>query len=68
MLENDYEIVKKHFDTIGERHSFDNTEENPYKNINEIQRKCKHMWPNDTDAIYMTAHRKRKCAICGKEF
>lgn len=68
MLENDFNLVQERLNSIHERHSFEQTEENPYQNLNKIQGKCKHMWPNDTDAIYITVHKKRKCAICGKEF
>ena len=68
MLEQDYQLVKDSFNTIKTRYSFEQTEDNPYKNLSKIQKKCKHMWPNDTDAIYVKANGKRKCAICGKEF
>lgn len=67
MLEKDYEKVKESLETIGTRHSFEH-EENPYQNIAKVQKKCNHMWPNDTDAIYFGPKGKRKCAICGKEF
>lgn len=68
MLERDYEIARKSMNTIGSRHSFDGEEINPYHNIAKVQRKCNHMWQNETDAIYFGPNGKRKCAICGKEF
>ena len=68
MLERDYEIAKYSIETIGNRHSFDRKEINPYKNIAKVQKKCNHMWQNDTDAIYFGPKGKRRCAICGKEF
>ena len=68
MLDNDYDIIYESLKTINTRHSFEKEEENPYHNPHRAQKKCTHMWSNDTDAIYYTAHGKRKCAICGKEF
>lgn len=68
MLERDYDIIKQSLETIGSRHSFEPMEQDPYKNIAQVQKKCKHMWANDTDAIYFGPRGKRKCAICGKEF
>lgn len=41
---------------------------NPYDNPKKYQAKCKHMWDNDTDAIYVDHRGKRICAICKKEF
>ncbi len=70
MLENDRNLIDNHFRTINSRHSFDDTKENinPYKNKKLAQKKCTHMWANDTDAIYIGPKGRRKCAICGKEF
>ena len=67
MFEKDYDLVQEAFHNIGSKHSFEK-EVNPYKNQATIQRKCKHMWPNDTDAIYFISNGKMKCAICGKVF
>ena len=68
MLDQDRKLIEDTFSTIKTRHSPDPNEINPYTNLKQIQHKCKHMWPNDTDAIYTKANGKRKCAICGKEF
>lgn len=70
MLENDYLKISKSLDKIGQRHFFDEEENfiNPYQNRIKAQNKCNHMWPNDTDALYITFKGRRKCAICGKEF
>lgn len=67
MLERDYELIKQSLESINTRHSLEQ-EDNPYQDIGKIQRRCTHMWPNDTDAIFVGSKGKRKCAICGKEF
>lgn len=68
MLEKDRQIITQSLETIHDRHSFESEEVNPYKNLSKAQKRCNHMWPNDTDAIYCGPKGKRKCAICGKEF
>lgn len=68
MLEKDYELAKQAIQSINGKYSFEPMDEDPYKNIARIQKKCSHMWANDTDAIYVSSKGKRKCAICGKEF
>ena len=70
MFDNDYDKILNSLEQIGQRHSFDEQKEyiNPYKNKIQAQVRCKHMWENDTDAIYYGPNRRPKCAICGKEF
>lgn len=70
MLEKDYDRIQQSLNEIGRRHSFDEEDNfiNPYKNRVKAQNKCNHMWSNDTDAIYLGAHGRRVCAICGKKF
>lgn len=41
---------------------------NPYDNPQKAQRQCKHMWDEETSAIYVNHLGKRICAICKKEF
>ena len=70
MFEKDWNIINNSLNTFQDRHSFDegNNFVNPYSNKSCAQKKCRHMWENDTDATYYTKGHKRKCAICGKEF
>lgn len=70
MFEKDYEIINDYFRNIN-NFSFNeggNCREQVFRNIENSQRRCKHMYPNMTDAIYYVGHNKSKCAICGKEF
>lgn len=55
---------------IHNRHFFDDDKDpiNPYKSKRKAQTKCTHMWSNETDAIFVGPHGRKKCAICGKEF
>lgn len=68
MFDKDWDIVNSQLGNIT-RKSFDEEENfiNPYENKKGAQTKCRHMWGNDTDAIYVTVKGRRKCAICGKE-
>ncbi len=70
MFERDWDIVNNSLQTIRERHSFDESSNfiSPYVDKKGAQKKCTHMWENDTDATYYSKGGKRKCAICGKEF
>ena len=70
MFEKDWNIINNNLETISKRFSFNSEKEsvNPYQNKNMAQKKCRHMWENDTDALYVTKEGKRKCAICGKVF
>ena len=70
MFERDREIIEESLRTFNTRHSFCDRGNsiNPYASKKIAQTKCKHMWENDTDAIYLNAKGKRRCAICGKEF
>lgn len=70
MFEKDWSIVEEAFKQIPNKHSLDEEKDfiNPYQNKVGAQKKCKHMWGNDTDAFYVCRNGRRKCAICGKEF
>ena len=70
MFERDWNIINSSINKITNRHSFDeeNNFINPYENKVGAQKKCRHMWENDTDATYYTTKGRRKCAICGREF
>ena len=67
---NDYEVVNDRLSTIFSRKGFDLEEQqiNPYQNRIAAQKKCTHMWANETDAIYLGAHGHHICAICKKVF
>ena len=70
MFEKDWNIINQSLGSLPDRHSFDESNNfiNPYTNRNKAQKKCRHMWDNDTDATYYAKKGLRKCAICGKEF
>lgn len=68
---NDWNSIGHSLDSIGTRHSPEDKDEdciNPYQNVKGAQKKCRHMWSNDTDAYYIDASGRRRCAICGKIF
>ena len=71
MFEKDYEIIDNYFDIINNSFNFNEgagCHEQICQSFKNTQMRCKHIYPNMTDAIYYIGHNKSKCAICGKEF
>lgn len=70
MFERDWDIINNTLNALPSKSSFDekNNFNSLYENRLKAQKKCKHMWENDTDATYTTKKGLRKCAICGREF
>jgi hypothetical protein len=69
MFENDYRIIDDYFNRLSRcTTAGGDINQQLRETILNNQMRCRHMYPDETDAIYYAGHGRNKCAICGKEF